>query len=72
MTLVEAMPVGREFRATEVANLLYPGCRKLNTEGAYRNAAAATAARLIRCTNRVQEVAHGVFYIDPDYRPISP
>lgn len=63
----EAMPKDRDFRAMEVAQIVFPNHEMNDTEGRCYNMGVATTARLLRKIKGVIEITHGVFYAHSEY-----
>lgn len=65
--IIEAMPKDREFRAMEVAQIVFPNHERNDTEGRCYNMGVSTTARLLRKIKGVVENPYGVFYAHSEY-----
>lgn len=65
--IIKAMPKDRDFRAMEVAQIVFPDHERIDTEGRCYNMGVSTTARLLRKIKGVVENPHGVFYAHSEY-----
>lgn len=71
MTIPEALTeldlFDKEFRAIQLADLLYPDARKCDTEGRVYNHAVPAVARRLRQIIGIEEIEHGLFYAHKEF-----
>jgi len=65
----DSIPVEEDFRAVDVANMVYPHCVKHDIEGRLTNKALPTVTRILRRTKGVLEVNKEslVFWAEPSF-----
>lgn len=57
-----ATPVGKKFRAMEIANIVYPYSVKSDSEGRVFNRSVSYVAKILRQTKGILELSSGEFY----------
>ena len=71
MTISEALSelslFDKEFRAIQLADILYPNARKNDSEGRVYNHAVPAVARRLRKIRGIEEVEHGLFYAHKEF-----
>ena len=65
--IIKSITKDREFRAIDIAKVVFPNHDQSDTEGRHYNRGVSTVARLLRKIKGITEDPYGVFYAPSEY-----